>query len=343
MSRVLLTGGTGFLGLHTAEALRAAGHDVVALTRGPSPALEALGVTLAKGDVLDRPSVETAAAGCTVLVHSAGKVSRDPDDAEMLYKLHVDGTKNVLDGGAAAGVRRAVVVSTSGVVAVSASKDAIANEETETPLSLIQRWPYYRSKLYAEKAALDRNRADLEVVCLNPTLLLGPGDVNGSSTEDVRLFLEKKIPAVPPGGLSFVDVRDVAKTVVSALTQGRPGHRYLLGACNMTLREFFGRLERVSGVRAPFIPMPSFPASARGAIPHSADLARVGVQVLTDTLKRFGLRSPVDPVSLDMAQFTWYLDASKAEDELGFAPRDAQETLVDTVRDLRERGVVWPE
>jgi dihydroflavonol-4-reductase len=331
MSRVLVTGATGFLGRHTVPALVAAGHEVVALVRGDGAEVEALGARVAKGDVLDKASVRAAAEGCTYLVHAAGKVSRDVRDAELLYRVHVEGTKNTLDASADAGIRRAVVLSTSGVVAVSEAPDFIARETDETPLTLIQRWPYYRSKLYAEKAALDRNRDGFEVLCLNPTLLLGPGDLMASSTEDVRLFLERRVPAVPPGGLSFVDVRDVAKVVVSALTLGRPGERYLLGAQNLTLREFFGRLSRLSDIPAPLVPLPRAP-----------EVSRMGMQILTDALSRFGVKSPVDPVSLDMAQFYWYLDASKAEDELGFAPRDATETLADTIKDLRERGVVWP-
>jgi dihydroflavonol-4-reductase len=331
MSRVLVTGGNGFLGRHIVRELRADGHEITALLRAPSPEIAELCSNVVIGDILEKASIASAAKGCTILVHAAGKVSRNPDDAELLYRVHVEGTRNVLDAAAAAGITRAIVLSTSGVVAVSDRRDFIAREHDETPLSLIQRWPYYRSKLYAEKTALERQRSGFDVISLNPTLLLGPGDLLGSSTEDVRLFLDKKIPAVPPGGLSFVDVRDVARTVCSALERGRGGERYLLGAQNLTLREFFGRLERVSGVRAPKLPLP-----------HAPELSRSSMRMLTEVLGRFGVRSPLDEVSADMAQFFWYLDASKAEDELGFAPRDAQETLADTVKDLRERGVVWP-
>jgi dihydroflavonol-4-reductase len=331
VSRVLVTGGNGFLGRHVLRELATCGHEVVALLRSDSPEVEALGVRVVRGDILEKASIRAAAAGCDALVHAAGKVSRNPNDAELLYRLHVEGTRNALDAAAEAGVRRAVVLSTSGVVAVSERGDFVARESDSPPLALIQRWPYYRSKLYGEQAALERQRPGFDVVVLSPTLLLGPGDLLGSSTEDVRLFLEKKIPAIPPGGLSFVDVRDVAITVRYALTRGQGGERYLLGAQNLTLREFFGRLERVSGVRGPKVPMPRAP-----------ELARTSMRVLSDVLGRFGVRSPVDPVSADMAQFYWYLDASKAEDALGFSPRDPQETLADTVSCLRERGVVWP-
>lgn len=334
MARVLVTGATGFLGAHLVSQLLERGDQVVALCRGAGPDVSVKGASaiVMRGDVLDAGAVAAAAAHCEGVYHCAGKVSRDERDAEELYKLHVEGTKVVLDACKAAGVRRAVIASTSGTVAVSADEDHVATEKDDAPVGLLNRWPYYRSKLFAEKAALERNQPGFEVVSVNPTLLLGPGDFRGSSTEDVRLFLERRIPAVPPGGLSYVDVRDAAAGMILAMERGRPGSRYLLGASNVTIREFFARLERISGVKAPQIPLP-----------HAPELSKMGTKLADKLLGRIGLSLPVDPVSFDMAQYYWYLDASLAEAELGFYPRDAVETLADTVRDLQERGVVWPE
>lgn len=341
VSRYFVTGATGFLGRHLVRELTERGHDVVALVRSTS--IDATPrTTLVEGDVLDRASIDRALASSTFdgVFHCAGKVSRKLEDAEELRTLHVDGTKNVLDAAIAKGIRRAVVASTSGTIAVSDDPDHVATEEDEPPIGLLNRWPYYRSKLFAEKAAFERNGAPLpdgstfEVVSVNPTLLLGPGDVNGSSTEDVRLFLERKIPAVPPGGMSFVDVRDAATAMCAAMDVGAPGQRYLLGACNLTIREFFARLSRVSGVRAPIVPMPN--------AKKVREFARVGAELAQRISSQIGLSIGVDPVSLDMAHFYWYLDATRAEHELGFAPRDPSQTLADTVTDLEERGVVWP-
>lgn len=331
MPRYLVTGATGFLGTHLVSNLLGHGHEVVALARN----LEGLpeGAIARRGDVLDEASVKDAIAGCVGVFHLAGFVSRKAEDAEALHRVHVTGTKNVLAAAKAAGVKRLVHASTSGTVAVSDDPDHIACETDETPIGLINRWPYYRAKLFAERAALEANGDGLEVVCVNPTLLLGPGDVRGSSTEDVRNFMEKKIPAIPPGGLSYVDARDAAEAMRLAMDKGTPGERYLVGACNLTLREFFGRLERISGVRGPWLPMPRIPV----------DIARTGAKVAEDALRRLGLQMPVDAISLDMANFHWYLDATRAETVLGWTARDPITTLLDTVEDLRARGVVWPE
>ncbi len=332
--RYLVTGGTGFLGVHLVRSLLEHDHEVVVLARTDVPAELAHehGVIVRRGDVLDEASVRDAAAGCRGVFHCAGFVSRKPEDAEAIYRVHVEGTKVVLEAAHAAGVERVVHVSSSGTVAVSDDPDHIATETDETPIALIARWPYYRAKLFAEQAALGANRPGFEVVSVNPTLLLGPGDTRGSSTEDVRLFLDRKIPMVPSGGISFVDARDAAEGARLAMDKGEPGDRYLLGAANMTLREFFAKLERVSKVRAPWIPMPRLP-----------ELAKLGAQAAKDLTKKLGLDFEIDPVSLDMAQFYWYLDATRAERVLGWTSREPTETLEDTVEDLRARGVVWPE
>lgn len=331
VSRYLVTGATGFLGRHLVRTLLDRGESVTALVRKKADLPE--GVTQAIGDVLEPESIERALAGVEGVFHCAGKVSRKPEDAEALYKLHVDGTKCVIAAMKKRGVPKLVHASTSGTIAVGDDPDRVYTEEDEAPIGLLQRWPYYRSKLFAEQAALAANGDDLTVVSVNPTILFGPGDVNGSSTEDIRLFLERKIPAIPPGGLSYVDARDAALAMALAMQKGIGGRRYLIGACNLTIKEFFARLERVSGVRGPILPMPR----------QGREIAKTGADMLEKLSERLGIPVAVDPVSLDMAHFYWYLDASLAENELGWMPRDPVVTLVATVRDLEERGVVWPQ
>jgi dihydroflavonol-4-reductase len=147
----------------------------------------------------------------------------------------------------------------------------------------------------------------------------------------VRSFLEGRYAAVFRGGLSFVDVRDAADALSLAMDRGRPGERYLVGACNVTVREFFERLSRVSGVAAPWLPLP-----------RSRTFARLAATWMEQAATRLGVTAPVDATSAEMAQCYWYLDAAKAHAELGFRPRDPNSTLFETVEDLRGRGVVWP-
>ncbi len=323
MSKFWVAGATGFLGSHLVGALGQRGHEVVAVSKSG-------GAGVAAVDVLDEQADAASARGADGAFLVTGRVSRDKDDAELLHRDNVLATESALRGLRRAGVRRVVVASTSGTLAVSTDADRIADETCRAPLELIARWPYYRTKLYAERAALDANRAgEFEVVIVNPSLLLGPGDLRESSTGDVRLFLERSIPATPAGGMAFVDARDAAVGMLQAFERGRPGERYLLNAKNLTVAAFFQRLERISGVKAPLLRLPA-----------SRPLALGINQLFTKAVEAIGGRAPVDAVSVEMAQYFWYCSAEKAERELGFVARDSGETLRDTIEDLVRRRVV---
>lgn len=324
MARLWVGGATGFLGSHLVRALGRAGHDVVLTARSGG---HVDGTPVQCVDVLDEDAVAESARGCDGAFLVAGKVSRDRSDAEALHRLHVLGTRHALRGLRRAGVRRVVYASTSGVIAVGTDPALAYDESAPVPMEIIQRFPYYRSKYYAELEALEANEPpSLEVIVVNPTLLLGPGDSRNSSTDDVRRFLERTIPAVPGGGLSFIDVRDAAEATLTAFERGRAGERYLLSAVNMTLAAFFSRLERISGVPAPRLSMPRSPM-----------LAAAGARLFSRAVKAIGGESPVDEVSVEMSQYFWYCDPTKAERELGLAPRDPAETLRDTVEDILRR------
>lgn len=332
MTKVMVTGATGFLGRHLTKELRDEGCQVVALCHEErlDDAFLALGAEVVKGSVLDRAAVERAAEGAEVLFHCAGKVSRDAKDAGMLHTLHVEGTKTALDGARAKGVKRAVVASTSGVVAVSDDSEPI-DENGPVPLELIGSWPYYRSKLFAENEAFERNRDGFEVVAVNPALLLGPGDVTGSSTGDVIEIVEGRVPVVPGGGLSFVDARDAAHALVLAWKKGRPGRRYLVAGQNLSFREFASRIARIAEVDGP-----------KAELPRSSLLSRLGAD-LSQKLKEHVPGVPaMDRMSAEMARTYWYVDSTRARTELGWEPRDPMETLADTIADLRARGILWP-
>jgi nucleoside-diphosphate-sugar epimerase len=329
LKRLWIGGATGFLGAHLVRVLREQGHELVLASRSGG-AVEGLPVEAV--DILDPAAVAESARGCEGAFLATGKVSRDRDAGEELHRAHVLGTRNALAGLRSAGVRRVVVASTSGTIAVSGDPTQIADESAHVPLSLVAMWPYYRSKLYAEREALEANGPDFEVVLVNPSLLLGPGDLRESSTGDVRRFLERAIPAIPGGGIAFVDVRDAAHGMWLAFERGRAGERYILNAKNMTLAAFFQRLERISGVKAPALRMP-----------RSRPLA-IGVnRLFSQAIRAIGGEPPVDEVSVEMAQYYWYCSASKAEQKLCFSARDPGETLRETVADLVARKVVFPK
>jgi dihydroflavonol-4-reductase len=320
---LLVTGGGGFLGSALVPLLVEAGHRVRLLQRSPAPEAEALGAEVRRGSVEDPAVVRGALEGVEALYHLAGSVDFDPRDPARLYALHVQGTRVLLEAAAASGVRRVVLASSSGTIAVF-REERTGTEADPYPLREVADWPYYLSKIYQEKAAL-RIALDtgLPLLVLNPSLLLGPGDARLSSTDVVWKFLQRRIPSLPGGGLSFVDVRDAARAFAAALERGRPGERYLLGGANMTFRELFGRLERLSTVAAPRLRLPS-----------AVNVA--GARLLERLASWRGVEAAIGGASVEMGERFWYCDSRKAEEELGFAPRDPQETLSDTVRWLRD-------
>jgi dihydroflavonol-4-reductase len=321
----LVTGGTGFLGSHLLRLLVEEGAASLRVLSTSAPAwLEELGVETVVGSITSPEDVRRAVEGVSEVYHLAGRVSREPEDAHLMYKLHVDGTRVLCEAAAEAGVKSLVMASTSGTVAVTEAGDVLPDEEWPTPLDIVSRWPYYASKVYQERVALESfSGKGRRLVLMNPSLLLGPGDERLSSTKVVLDFLARKIPTVPKGGLSFVDARDAAAAFRAAMERGAHGERYLLGAANWTFDKFFGRLERITKVPAPFLSLPS-------------KLTLAGARGLSSLYKHWKLAPPVEPSEIEMAGYFWYLDATKAQTDLGFNPRDPQETLLDTVTYVRE-------
>ncbi len=316
---VLVTGAGGFLGRHLVQTLRGQGRTVRTLARTARAALD--GVDQQLGSVTDRGAVVRALDRVGAVYHLAGMVSRDAKDAGAMNEVHVKGTRTVLRACLERGIRDVVHVSTSGTVAVGKHDDFVADEAAPIAWDVIRGWPYYESKAFAEKEVAAFVAEGLPVRMARPTLLLGPGDVDGSSTGDVVKFLCGDVKAALPGGLSAVDVRDVAAILPTLMERGAPGVGYLLGAGNITVADFLKLLEQVSGVKAPTFSLP------RKLIDRAGDLIKQASR-----LKALG---GLDPQTFEMACHYWYLDDSRARHDLGWDPRPLPHTLRDTVEDLR--------
>ncbi len=336
MRKILITGATGFLGTHLVNLLlekpleEVPERSIRLLCRKENPWEGNARVETAEGNVLDRASVEKAVDGVEAIIHLAGVVARDPRNASRMFETHIDGTRNICEAALSKGRPNLIIASSSGTIAAS-RKPVTHTESSPYAIEVADHWPYYLSKIYQEKTALSYHRTEgLPVVTLNPTLLLGPGDVRLSSTNDVRMFLNRQITNIPGGGLNLVDVRDAAACFISAIRNGRPGRRYLIGGHNMTIREFFFLIQWVSGVRAPLLSL-------------SETWSRRGANVLRRGMKLIGRTFPLDDRTIEMAYRFWYVDNKCAREELGLEPRPAEQTVRDTVgflqRDNKSRTV----
>ncbi len=326
MKLILITGATGFLGRHLVEQLRSAEPEAAlrVLARGATSWGEDARVEVMSGDVTRAEDVLRAAKGVSEIYHLAGMVSRDPKTQAILYRTHIEGTRNVCAAIRRENVHKAVLVSSSGTVAVG-PEPVIHDESSGFKNGVVGEWPYYLSKIFAEKLALDYTRRyALPAAIVNPSLILGPGDVHQSSTGDIALFLEGQILALPSGGLNFVDVRDVAAGLIAAMRNGRPGERYLLGGVNWTFRELIENVARIAGRRAPQLQLP-------------LGLSRISARGLRWAFPLAGKSFKLDDASIKMSALFWYCDSSKAWRELGFQTREPAETLRETIGDLRRR------
>jgi dihydroflavonol-4-reductase len=322
--KILITGGTGFLGTHIVRQMLDAGEKNLRVMASRVPEwMKDAGVEAAEGSVTSTDDVAAAVKNVSAIFHLAGKVSRDNSDAVAMNKIHLEGTRLLCEAAKESGVKTMILASSSGTIAVSETDDII-DETFPQPVEIISRWAYYASKYYQERTALENfDGKGLRLVIMNPSLLLGPDDERLSSTKPVLDFLGRKIPYCPSGGLNFVDARDAATAFIAALEKGRHQGRYLLGAANMTFEQFFGRLERLSGVAAPAMKVPK-------------KLAMAGSSLVESVFKNWGRTSPVASTEVEQAEHFWYFDSSKAMEELDFAPRDSQETLQDTITYIRK-------
>jgi dihydroflavonol-4-reductase len=318
VTRVLVTGATGFIGSHLVRALLARGDDVRVTVRGSSPqrVLEGLDVEPVTGDITDAAAMRRATRGIERVFHVAGTTNLRLGD-EAVMRTNAEGTRTVLDACLAAGVERVVHVSSVAAIGPARRGGALDERHVWTgPLGL----PYADAKHAAEVEALRVAARGLDVVIASPAHVLGRGDERRSSTEVVRRFLLRRIPAYVDGAICIVDVEDVAAGLLLCDEKGAGGERYIFGTRNYTWKRLFGEIERISGVEGPAVQLPRRVALG---------LAEASVRAPGPTL--------ITPVEVRMAAHWWTYRSARARRELGWTTRAHEETVEATVDFHRER------
>ena len=318
--RVFVTGATGFIGGHVVRRLRARGDEVVALVRDPARAseLEALGVTLAVGDVTDRASIGAAMQGADTAIHGAAiyEVGIPARRRAAMREANVVGTENVLGGALEAGLPRVVYIST--VAAFGNTGGQVVDESYEHPRTSYTSY-YEQTKEEAHRVARRLIAEGLPCVIVQPGGVYGPDD-HSAVGQQINEFLAGRMPALafPDLGLNMVHVEDVAEGVLLALDRGEVGESYVLGGELTTLRGVIETTAKVAGKKPPKRTMPT------GLLKAMRPIGPVVGKLMGQNPNLGELISSADGV-------TFWARHDKAMADLGYSPRGLEQGLRDTL------------
>ena len=329
--KVFVTGATGFVGHHVARALAAEGADLRLLVRKSSNLenLEGIKGETVVGDLLAPESLRTALAGCDAVMHVAADYRLWIRDPEAMYKANVDGTRELLRMAREAGVPR--VVYTSSVATMHFRTDGLVINE-DTPVSLKDMVGHYkRSKFLAEQEAIKAAGGGQKVIILNPTTPIGPNDAKPTPTGRIFVdFLNGKFPAYMDTGLNLVDVAEVARTHVAALTVGTPGKRYILGGENLTLKQILDKMSAITGIPSPTVEIP-FAVAATYAFFEEWITGRIRGKEPRATLEE-----------VRMGRKKMYASSAHAQQELGFRILPVYPAMRAAIEWFRANGYAAP-
>ncbi|HTT75950.1 MAG TPA: hopanoid-associated sugar epimerase [Candidatus Binataceae bacterium] len=326
-SIALVTGANGFVGCHVVRALLAIGTEVRALVRKNADlrALDGLDCERVIADLRDDVAIIKAARGCDVIYHVAADYRLWVLDPAPMYAANVEGTRNILEAGRQAKVKR--IVHTSTVGALGIVYGSCGREDTPVDIGDMV-GPYKRSKFLAEQLAVTAAREGLPVVIVNPSTPIGPLDYKPTPTGRIITdFLNHRMPAYVDTGLNLAPVEDVARGHLLAAERGRIGEKYILGGENLTLAEMLGRLAQISS-----LPVPRF------EIPYGVALAfAYGAEAVARVTRRPPRASLTE---VRMARKRMFFDDSKARAELGYKPGSVDEALSRAIAFFRTHGYV---
>jgi dihydroflavonol-4-reductase len=295
----------------------------LARSEGSARALTEAEAEPVRGDVLDADSLRAAMAGCEVVYHVAGLNALCLRDPSALFEVNVEGSRNVVRAAADAGVRR--VVYTSSAAAIGETRGTVGSERSPHRGSFLS--SYERSKYEAEQAVLGVARETaVEVVCVNPASVQGPGRATGS-TKLLLDYLNGRLKVIVDAMISLVDIADCTEGHLLAEARGRPGDRYLLSGATVTVREGIELLERLTGVHERVRTLPPIVATAGAVAAETAARLRRKSPRLCRDLVRTALHGHA-------------YDGTKATRELGLTYTPLAETIRRTVAWFRQEGLI---
>ncbi len=326
MNRILVTGGTGFLGRAVVSELSAR-HDLRLLVRrGSSRERFPAKVEFAEGDVTDRASLTRAMAGCDAVVHAAALV-KILAPREQFDRINVGGLENVLAAAESAGsVERMLYVSS--FMALGPTDGTVLDESAE-PRDRAFINDYERTKTLSDRLARKAIAAGAPLSVVYPGVIYGPGEMTEGNiiVRHILDLVHGRLPGLigtPDHRWNYVYVDDVARGVALALEAPKTG-RYMLAGENLTLGEFYALVGKTTGARIPTLRFPDWLAKTAGAAQKAWSQLR-------------GTTPQLTPDLVDIYAHDWAYSSAKAEKELGYRYRPFAEGLATTTAWLRASG-----
>lgn len=321
-----VTGATGFLGLHLCQQLLNKHWRVFALCRNKNkmPITHANLVTI-EGDILAPKAIEKhLPAALDALFHTAASTNTWFKNNDRQTTTNINGTQNMLDLATRLTVKRFIHISS---VVVFGIHTQLKNITEDMPKAGENSWiNYVKTKTLSEKLVL--NNKELDCVIINPTHIIGPGDKHNWARL-IKMIAEQKLPSIPNGAGSFVDVRDVAAGIIQAYYQGKSGENYLLGGTDMNFKQFVNNVADKLNVKATKRQLPNFLLMA---------LAET-----KNFISRITNKEPdITPESVTLISDLYACDSAKAKKELNYNNKTFDLTLSDTVKFLKSTKLIKP-
>lgn len=322
--RVMVTGGTGFIGYHTVQALLAEGMEVSLLVRSEDKLNKVYGEGVIEhftcGDIADAASVSAAMQDCDAVIHVAALVSTHAADAERVYRVNLEGTRNVIGGAVEAGVKQVIHVSS-----VTALYDPSASSLNEDSPPARKPTGYGRSKVACEKYARALQEKGAPVTIVYPASVLGPDAPEMTEPHiGLQTYLAQFVPLMTTGN-QFVDARDIASAHVQILQGRAHSNRFVMGGHYVSWRDLGPLLEQITGRRILKVPV-------------SGAAMRLLGGVAERLMPLLNLDLPLTREGLTYATRWVQMENSRIEAELDFTFRPVEETLADSIRWMYEAG-----
>ena len=323
-----VTGATGHLGNVLIRELLKNSHRVraVVLPGEDTASIEDLEVEIIEGNVLDRNSLKRAFLGIEVVFHCAGIISIIPGQREKLFQVNVQGVKNVVDTCLEEKVKRLIHISSIHALSEPEKDVVITEARPFDPENVLG--DYSRTKALGSLEVLKGVEQGLDAVIICPSGIIGPYDYRLSEMGNLIVsYINGKLKAYIEGAYDFVDVRDVAKGIISAFEKGQKGECYILSGQQISVLEIIRFLEEISGIKAPSIKVPY-------------QIARMFGFLNGWYCNIFKTKPLFTTYSIDVLQSNSTVSSQKAKDNLGYLSRSIFESISDSLQWFREKGMV---